>query len=604
MLDAQRVSPDSSSLGVLFGILSWFVCAPCGAWELMDSPTRAELQGVWGSSSQDVYAVGYDYNNAQGVLLHFDGSSWKQIEGAGDNCLLALWGSGPGSFHAVGYRPYDVAAVHFADGLLQRSFPGREVIFLFGVWGWGPSQLFASGYTQGGGRTILRADGRHWTLEKLPGRHHHVLRGIWGSGPSDVTAVGTRGAILHFDGESWSEMPSGVEETLQGVHGSGPENIWAVGERGTILRYDGKSWSRAESGTSAFLSSVWCRSEKEAYAVGQGGTLLRHKGRWQPAHLPTKRFLRSVFGFPSGELFAVGSKGTILRHLPGQSAGLDETASPPSDAEENVSTREVIVFEEQVLPQVAGDLEAEVNFPDGNWAKAELEASFLALNDAWDRLYSLSVELPGGEIEIDRGATDWGYGLHYRRDVSRLASLFRGRKKFRLRMGALQSGWRVDVKIFLTAGAEENEEADFLPLWHRETLQYDPTKNPPLDARRLAKNVTVERDAARAEIVLYATGHSPTGTNQEEFGPPRRIHVKVDGKEIARLEPWREDCVKTGCHGTTYPRSGWCPRDKVDPFHVLLPGGLSKGAHGLSVEMPDIERYWNLSACLVLWPEK
>jgi hypothetical protein len=40
-----------------------------------------------------------------------------------------------------------------------------------------------------------------------------ALYSVWGSGPSDVFAVGVdffleRGAVLHYDGQSWQQMPT------------------------------------------------------------------------------------------------------------------------------------------------------------------------------------------------------------------------------------------------------------------------------------------------------------------------------------------------------------------------------------------------------------
>jgi hypothetical protein len=39
-------------------------------WSPMTSGTTNDLNGVWGSSSSDVFAVGYN-----GTILHYDGSS-------------------------------------------------------------------------------------------------------------------------------------------------------------------------------------------------------------------------------------------------------------------------------------------------------------------------------------------------------------------------------------------------------------------------------------------------------------------------------------------------------------------------------------------------
>jgi hypothetical protein len=70
------------------------------------------------------------------------------------------------------------------------------------------------------------------------------LSGVWGSGENDVWAVGSGGAIFHYNGLAWSFIDPPVstdEPELFGVWGSGPNDVWAVGadrEGGLILRYE------------------------------------------------------------------------------------------------------------------------------------------------------------------------------------------------------------------------------------------------------------------------------------------------------------------------------------------------------------------------------
>jgi hypothetical protein len=48
-------------------------------WTAMDSGTTARLNGIWGSSSSDVFAVGMDLDSWNGVILHYDGSTWSAM---------------------------------------------------------------------------------------------------------------------------------------------------------------------------------------------------------------------------------------------------------------------------------------------------------------------------------------------------------------------------------------------------------------------------------------------------------------------------------------------------------------------------------------------
>ncbi|MCP4348990.1 MAG: hypothetical protein GY795_26215 [Desulfobacterales bacterium] len=45
----------------------------------MKSGTSADITGIWGSSENNIYAVGYkiDENNSKtGIILHYDGNKW------------------------------------------------------------------------------------------------------------------------------------------------------------------------------------------------------------------------------------------------------------------------------------------------------------------------------------------------------------------------------------------------------------------------------------------------------------------------------------------------------------------------------------------------
>ena len=62
------------------------------------------------------------------------------------------------------------------------------------------------------------------------------LVGVWGSSDRDVFAVGSFGAILRYEGTSWSPMPSGASESLLDVSATSPSEVIVGGNGGTILR--------------------------------------------------------------------------------------------------------------------------------------------------------------------------------------------------------------------------------------------------------------------------------------------------------------------------------------------------------------------------------
>lgn len=241
-----------------------------------------DLRGVWGSASNDVYAVG-----KRGIILRYNGTNWKPVETGFGACssydkLKDIWGSSATDIYAVGC--YDSSW----DERFDRCLGGNGVILHYDGSSWGKTDI---GGTEG-------------------------LNGVWGSSASEVFAVGSGGTILHYDGNTWAPMDSGTTETLAAVWGTGPDNVYAVGASGTILHYDGVDWQPEASGTTAALNGVWGSSASNVFVVGEGGTILRDQGAgWTPpaSGSGTTEVLTDVWGGSANNVFALGDGGTILR---------------------------------------------------------------------------------------------------------------------------------------------------------------------------------------------------------------------------------------------------------------------------------------------------
>jgi hypothetical protein len=100
-------------------------------------------------------------------------------------------------------------------------------------------------------------------------RYFEGFNAVWGSSPSDVFAVGDDGAIVHYNGTTWSPMRSTTSQCLVGVWGSSASDVFAVGNFGVILHYDGSDWSVMKSGTDWMLTDIWGSSSTDVYVVGQ-----------------------------------------------------------------------------------------------------------------------------------------------------------------------------------------------------------------------------------------------------------------------------------------------------------------------------------------------
>ena len=59
---------------------------------------------------------------------------------------------------------------------------------------------------------------------------------------TDGWAVGYYGAIIHWDGSSWSNVTSPTTRALRSVFMVSASDGWAVGTGGTIIRWTGTVW--------------------------------------------------------------------------------------------------------------------------------------------------------------------------------------------------------------------------------------------------------------------------------------------------------------------------------------------------------------------------
>ena len=123
---------------------SFFLEDPeAGVWTYRNPNTGNDLEGVWGSSASDVWAVGQN-----GTIRHLADAagSWVATPSPTTSHLHAVWGSGPNDVWAVGD---DGTVIHY-DGKEWRLAtiglpPGDVPTRLFGVWGTGPDDVWIVG---------------------------------------------------------------------------------------------------------------------------------------------------------------------------------------------------------------------------------------------------------------------------------------------------------------------------------------------------------------------------------------------------------------------------------------------------------------------------
>ena len=97
-----NASNDVWSVGDAGTIVHW----DGTTWSSVPSGTTQDLKGAWADGAGDAWAVG---GHDAGIVLHFDGTAWSQSY-HGDSELYAVWGTSTDDVWAVGQ---DLVVVHW-----------------------------------------------------------------------------------------------------------------------------------------------------------------------------------------------------------------------------------------------------------------------------------------------------------------------------------------------------------------------------------------------------------------------------------------------------------------------------------------------------------
>jgi hypothetical protein len=279
--------------------------------EVMDSGTTEGLYGVWGAASDDVYASYW-----LGVL-HYDGATWSTDLSLATDGISSIGGSGPDDVWAVGWQGL---TWHY-DGIDWGSPARATYSHLQRVASASPTAAFAYGQDA----TYLTWNGTAWTDETSDVGTRAWLYAIWVSPTGEAYAAGDMGAILHYDGASWStDHPFGYSNVYRGLWGSSPTDVFAVSNGGGVAHYNGTRWSWMTSRTTQDLEDIWGSSASDVWAVGAGGTFIHYNGTsWSVVPVGVTTSMKAIWGVSSSDIWAAGVESappvttTVVYHYDG-----------------------------------------------------------------------------------------------------------------------------------------------------------------------------------------------------------------------------------------------------------------------------------------------
>jgi hypothetical protein len=266
------------------------------------------LRAVSAISASDIWAVG---DNSHTLAEHWNGTNWSIAStlnnGIGDNILNGVSGSGSNDVWEVGYYAFGTwkqTLIEHWNGIEWSIVPSpntnNRLNELNGVVAISATNAWAVGSASSGNALdqitlTLHWDGTAWSIVPSPSPGTLGLNSLYAAAANsanDVWAVGSftntgkfaQTLALHWDGTSWSVIPSanvpGDNNELYGVVALGPDNVWAVGYHGNaafgfltlIEHWNGSTWSIVSSPSpfsDDILRAVSASGATDIWSVGR-----------------------------------------------------------------------------------------------------------------------------------------------------------------------------------------------------------------------------------------------------------------------------------------------------------------------------------------------
>jgi hypothetical protein len=279
-------------------------------WHVVLQKLKPALLCVWGTTANDVFAVGGPRGNGTpAAVLHYDGHAWNDLAPGGTETFWWAHGTSDKDVWVVGEN----GRISHWNGATFTEHVSGVTATLYGVWAMAPNDVWAVGGTPGGGTTVandvvLHFDGSGWTPAPPPQALGRAFFKVWAATPDNLYVVGEAATIWHRTGGAWALEPNPGRGNLTTVTGCGATRVYAVGGR-DVLVSDGMTWKRADVQLVNDVSGVACASLGSAVIVGSGGLKQRLvAGLWEDdsSKEPYGVDLHAAWADPAGAYWAAG----------------------------------------------------------------------------------------------------------------------------------------------------------------------------------------------------------------------------------------------------------------------------------------------------------
>lgn len=237
-----------------------------------------DLLTMWGSSAQDVWAVGMAYSN-QHCIWHFDGISWKTTPANQYIDPRGIFGFGKDN---VWIGSTDGAFWHYT-GLTWSKFCETK-IDSFGPFiaqsmsGSAPNDIYTVGFANNNNGKdyrgiIMHYDGNKWSQMNIQDIRASFTQIFFNEETSEYLINGlvfenSKNPIYIFNGKELKEVQSPTEFGSLNMIGN---NIYFVGDY-KIFRYNNSQFNLFKDFTGTdYAGRAWGRNEKDFFTVNWGG---------------------------------------------------------------------------------------------------------------------------------------------------------------------------------------------------------------------------------------------------------------------------------------------------------------------------------------------
>lgn len=275
-----------------------------GAWVSIHLPIHGQLTRISMLSATDGWAVGWDSSTTLGLILHYDGHSWKQVPGPmnsyGFSSLQMLsdtdgWATDGWVVHYDGHR-------WTAQPIPASLEPDKNPVQLQSVSMTSPNEGWAVGVAQKpilqgtppppneiDAGVILHYLNGQWSLYRLI--HNAMLKDVQMTSPDDGWIAGSNEAgdgspiLLHYTHGTWTQVPNPLSAAesrsfgFERIFMRSPTDGWmTIGtgvnfQKSDTLRYDGSQWKVDRlpiipASGALEITSISMTSANDGWAVG------------------------------------------------------------------------------------------------------------------------------------------------------------------------------------------------------------------------------------------------------------------------------------------------------------------------------------------------